>query len=309
MAETGSSSFPEPDLIAACTTLARADMGTQIDASEFRDKDDVLDAKIAVLAQMVQASAACCAYTGAGLSTAAGIGDYASKAKGSAAVRWDPKADDGPHMEWLKELKPTHGHRVLAGLERAGYLKQWINQNHDGLDMKATFPLDKLNQIHGSWFDARNPVVAMDGSMRKDLTRRLEEQSESADLVLALGTSLSGLHADCVATGAAARAASSGNGLGLVIISLTKTPLDGDASLRIYATLDDALQRLAEKLRLPSAMLPTDAEVDKASKRSALWRAYATWYRDVYDAKHKRETPAKVARRAQPSNAAVAPRR
>ena len=48
---------------------------------------------------------------------------------------------------------------------------------------------------------------------------------------------------------------------------------DTDASLRVYATLDDALQRLAVKLRLSTA-LPTDAEVDKSSKRSALWRAY-----------------------------------
>lgn len=293
--------FPEPECIAECKQLARADMGTSIDASEYHDSEAILDAKITLLAQMIQQSTACCVYTGAGLSTSAGIGDYASKANGSAAIRWDPKADDGPHMEWLKEMKPTHGHRVLAGLERAGHLKQWINQNHDGLAMKATFPLAKLNEIHGSWFDARNPVVAMDGSMRKDLTCRLEEWSESADLVIAMGTSLSGLYADCVATRASERAAEGCNGLGLVIISLTKTPLDTDASLRVYATLDDALQRLAVKLRLSTA-LPTDAEVDKSSKRSALWRAYALWYRDVHDPKHKRESPAQIMRRAQPSN-------
>merc|ERR1712224_639064 len=171
--------------------------------------------------------------------------------------------------------------------------------------MKATFPLAKLNEIHGSWFDARNPVVAMDGSMRKDLTRRLEEWSEWADLVIAMGTSLSGLYADCVATRTAQRAAAQGGSgpcHGLVIISLTKAPLDADASLRIYATLDDALQRLATKLRL-SSFLPTDAEVTKASKRSAFWRAYALWYRDEHDAKNrKRETPAQIKRRAQPSN-------
>ena len=69
----------------------------------------------------------------------------------------------------------------------------------------------------------------------------------------------------CVATRTAQRAAAQGGSgpcHGLVIISLTKTPLDADASLRIYATLDDALQRLATKLRL-SSFLPTDAEVIK----------------------------------------------
>jgi mono-ADP-ribosyltransferase sirtuin 6 len=325
--------FPEPELVNASNELARPDMGTDIDASEYRDSEEVLAAKIDVLAQLIQASERCCAYTGAGLSTSAGIGDYASKAKGSAVKRWDPKADDGPHMEWLKEMRPTRGHRVLAGLERAGYLKEWINQNHDGLAMKATFPLAKLNEIHGSWFDGRNPVVAMGGSMRRDLTRRLETWSESADLVLALGTSLSGLYADCVAESAAARwreergavragvqegtaptstgegetGQASGNATtsvgGLVIVSLTKTPLDGAAALRIYATLDEVLGRLADKLGLERrGMLPTDAEVASASKRSALWRAYAVWYRDVHDPMHKRETPTQIMRRAQPTN-------
>ena len=162
-----------------------------------------------------------------------------------------------------------------------------MNQNHDGLDMKATFPLAKLNQIHGSWFDARNPVVAMDGAMRDDLDERLDEWAEKADLVLALGTTLSGLRADMLAERVAARArgvvdlhrarvtgaAADGGGSsdggymgGLVIVALTKTPLDDAASLRIYGRLDEVLGRLAARLRLP---LPTDAEVAKASKRSA----------------------------------------
>ena len=32
----------------------------------------------------------------------------------------------------------------------------------DGLALKACFPLAKLNEIHGSWFDHRNPVVTME---------------------------------------------------------------------------------------------------------------------------------------------------
>lgn len=140
--------FPAPELTAECKELARRDMGTSIDASEYQDAPAVLDAKIVELAKMIRRSQRCCAYTGAGLSTAAGIGDYASKAKGSAAHRWDPRTG-GPHMEHLKEMKPTLGHRVLAGLQRGGYLKQWVNQNHDGLALKSTFPMALLNEIHG----------------------------------------------------------------------------------------------------------------------------------------------------------------
>ena len=328
------SDFPPPTCVAPSKEMARRDMGTRIDASEYMDSSDVLDAKVSRLAAMIQSSTACCAYTGAGLSTSAGIGDYASKAKKSAALAWDPHTGGGPHMEHLKEAKPTAGHRVLAGLERAGLLHQWVNQNHDGLDMKATFPLAKLNQIHGSWFDARNPVVAMDGAMRDDLDERLDEWAEKADLVLALGTTLSGLRADMLAERVAARArgvvdlhrarvtgaAADGGGSsdggymgGLVIVALTKTPLDDAASLRIYGRLDEVLGRLAARLRLP---LPTDAEVAKASKRSALWHEYALWYRDVHD-KHddadggkgggrRRESEYEIMRRAQPSNPSLA---
>ena len=182
--------FPEPRCTASCAEQAREDMDTSFDASEYHDCLPVLDQKIQCLATMIKKSKSFCVYTGAGLSTAAGIGDYASKAKGTKGKRWNPK--DGPHMEYLKEMRPTFGHKALTALERAGYLKQFINQNHDGLALKAGFPLEKLNEIHGSWFDNRNPVVSMDGSMRKDLMQRLEQWEESADLVLSLGTSLSG---------------------------------------------------------------------------------------------------------------------
>ena len=75
-------------------------------------------------------------------------------------------------------------------------------------------------------------------------------------------------------------------------------------------------------LRLP---LPTDAEVAKASKRSALWHEYALWYRDVHDKmleddRHaggdankgkaikgrRRESEYEIMRRAQPSNPSLA---
>jgi NAD-dependent SIR2 family protein deacetylase len=191
---------------------------------------------------------------------------------------------------------------VLTGLERAGHLKQLINQNHDGLSLKAGFDLRKLNEIHGSWFDQRNPVVTMDGSMREDLIDRLEDWTERADCVLSLGTSLSGLYADMVCSAAAERASASRSGLGLVIVSLTKTPLDDQATLRIFAPIDDVLQRLAGQLQLNPGHLPTDAEVKAASKRSQLFRTYAMWYRDVLDCdkRYRRESKRQIRRRAQP---------
>lgn len=43
---------------------------------EFYDEPDVLEKKIATLAQYVKESNYFCAYTGAGISTAAGISDF-----------------------------------------------------------------------------------------------------------------------------------------------------------------------------------------------------------------------------------------
>jgi len=291
--------FPDPQLAASCSKMAREDMGTGIDASEYVDAPDVLDAKVEHLARMIRASEAMCAYTGAGLSTSAGIGDYASKARGSKARVWDPQS--GPHMEYLKELGPTTGHKVLTALERAGHLHQFINQNHDGLALKACFPQDKLNEIHGSWFDTRNPVVSMDGCMRRDLVDRLTHWEQTVDLVLSLGTSLSGLCADGVCEAAAHRAAESNSGLGLVIVSLTRTPLDSMATLRIFATIDDIMTKLAQKLRL-ARFMPTEKEVHQASKRSSLFRTYAIWYRDVLDRdkRYRREAKSTIHARAQP---------
>ena len=84
---------------------ARADMGTEIDSSEFHDSPVVLAAKVDRLAAMVLRAERMVVYSGAGLSTAAGIGDYASKARHSRAHTWDPH--NGPHIEYLKERAPA----------------------------------------------------------------------------------------------------------------------------------------------------------------------------------------------------------
>ena len=68
-------------------------------------------------------------------------------------------------------------------------------------------------QVHGSWFDPSNPVVRYSGTLRDDLYLRMQvpdclyisfenehtkASAKKADLVLVIGTSLSGLASDCV---------------------------------------------------------------------------------------------------------------
>merc|ERR1719502_1378741 len=115
-------------------------------------------------------------------------------------------------------------------------LKHWIQQNHDSLPQKAGYPQHALNEIHGSLHDPANPIVPYEGTLRDDLFEWLHEWQSRADLVLALGTSLSGFNCDSVAAAAAAKA-------GLVIVNLQRTQYDAACSLRIFAKIDDVMER------------------------------------------------------------------
>ena len=59
-------------------------------SSEYVDDERVLDQKVALIANLVRAAKYCCAYTGAGLSKASGIPDYASKAADSVVKSKKP---------------------------------------------------------------------------------------------------------------------------------------------------------------------------------------------------------------------------
>lgn len=61
--------------------------------------------------------------------------------------------------------QPTNAHYVFVAMEKKNYIKHWLQQNHDGLAQKAGFPMKKLNEIHGSWFDKKNTVVMMDDTL------------------------------------------------------------------------------------------------------------------------------------------------
>eukprot|EP00929_Paragymnodinium_shiwhaense_P100628 TRINITY_DN6309_c0_g1_i2.p1 TRINITY_DN6309_c0_g1~~TRINITY_DN6309_c0_g1_i2.p1 ORF type:complete len:568 (-),score=118.86 TRINITY_DN6309_c0_g1_i2:510-2180(-) len=204
-------------------------------ATEYRDTPATFSRKINVLASLLTASQRTLAYTGAGLSVAAGIG---MAAKGSTAQGGMGVASAG---------EPTLSHFVMAELNRQGLLHGWVQQNHDGLPQKAGYKQEDINEIHGSWFDPSNPVVKYSGSLRMDLCEDMGEQATKADLVLVVGTSLTGLNADQCVHCAATRS-EEGRALGSVIIGPQRTDQDGDCTLRIFATADEVMRALAEEL-------------------------------------------------------------
>ena len=98
-------------------------------ASEYMDDPETLILKVKVLASMIRSARGCCVYTGAGLSTATGMPDYASKAKGSKAPHLrganaaQPKRSLGNGNRL--QAAPTQAHCVLAAMEKKKLLHHW----------------------------------------------------------------------------------------------------------------------------------------------------------------------------------------
>jgi len=110
--------------------------------------------------------------------------------------------------------------------------------------------------------------------LRSDLYADMVWQARNADLVIVLGTSLTGLNADQCVTSTASRSmqpravkrkqcckrkgadrAAAVRALGSVIISPQRTPQDGTATLRIFAKADDVMKALAQEFDFePRAM-------------------------------------------------------
>eukprot|EP00325_Prymnesiales_sp_UTEX-LB-985_P024831 CAMPEP_0174718066 /NCGR_PEP_ID=MMETSP1094-20130205/27960_1 /TAXON_ID=156173 /ORGANISM="Chrysochromulina brevifilum, Strain UTEX LB 985" /LENGTH=384 /DNA_ID=CAMNT_0015918095 /DNA_START=43 /DNA_END=1197 /DNA_ORIENTATION=- len=246
----GSPSWEPPTCVTQFGVAARDYCADKIMAHEYQDCETVLKEKVKTLAGLVRKSKQLVAFTGAGISTAAGIDDYASKAKGESVT-----AAGKPIVKDWKDARPTKSHRVLAALHTAGHLKHWIQQNHDSLPQKAGYPQHCLNEIHGSMHDPANPIVPYEGTLRNDLFDWLHEWQTRADLVVAMGTSLSGFNVDSIADAAGSP---SHRGLGLVIINLQQTPYDDRCALRIFGRLDSVLELLAVELAIDERVLPMD---------------------------------------------------
>lgn len=246
----GSPSWTAPRMTKYCVHEARPGYAAVL-AHEYQEESYVLMEKVALLATLIRNARNCILYTGAGLSTAAGIGDYATldssgNRVGAAKKIYSPM-----------QAKPTYGHVVLAEMCRQKMVQQWIQQNHDGLPQKAGVPQHLINEIHGAWYDPSNPVVPMSGDLRGDLFEGMLRWEEATDLTISLGTSMCGMNSDRVFTTVASRAKQQnaidiapGVYLGGVIIGIQQTQYDHLACLRIFSRIDEVMRLLAPMLEL-----------------------------------------------------------
>lgn len=246
--------WQRPKRVTTCAFLGRPGYQS-LPAHEYLDDEATLASKITVLAWLCRTARNGVAYTGAGMSTAAGVRDYASQV-GGMSVR-----------SATATMGPTLAHRALAAMAQQGQgIQHYVDQNHDGLARRAGVPDAMFLAIHGEKDDPDNPVIPMSGQLRPDLLARLDKLRNRADLVLALGTSLCGMRADLLVADVAKRSLikpganpqgkANGPSLGSVIVSLQRTPHDATCSLRIFAKLDTVFERLLTHLQLPQPVQP-----------------------------------------------------
>lgn len=152
-------------------------------ASEYSDTEGTRNLKIEKLCALLRNFKKTVVYSGAGISVSAGIGQAARGSHKKHPIFGVNRT----------AAAPTMTHYALGALAtKHDLIHGWIQQNHDGLPQKAGFPQERISEVRGSWYNPSYPVVVYSGSLRAHECSWMQREAETADLVLVLGTSLSG---------------------------------------------------------------------------------------------------------------------
>eukprot|EP00697_Spironema_sp_BW2_P015666 gnl/Spiro4/6610_TR3409_c0_g1_i1.p1 gnl/Spiro4/6610_TR3409_c0_g1~~gnl/Spiro4/6610_TR3409_c0_g1_i1.p1 ORF type:complete len:573 (+),score=137.75 gnl/Spiro4/6610_TR3409_c0_g1_i1:38-1720(+) len=245
------------------------------------DSPSELAAKVDQLASFVREAAHMVVFTGAGISTSAGIPDF----RGPDG-KWTREAQGKEPLRGVSTVSafPTLTHMSLVELQARGILKYLISQNCDGLHRRSGMPGDAISELHGnsnievcetcgqSFFrdiachratrsrdhftgrfcsraDCGGPLLEYTIDFGQNLPvaalELAEQNSRRADLHLVLGSSLT-VSPACGLPQTTAKC-----GGRLVIVNLQRTPLDELSALRIYARTDTVMTMLMERLGVP----------------------------------------------------------
>ncbi|CAH1791786.1 unnamed protein product [Owenia fusiformis] len=129
--------------------------------AEYHDSTEHLKQKAYQIARIILDSKYMIAFTGAGISTAAGIGDFRGKSgkwtEQDRSKTYGAKAKPSRSKRNFiyEELRPTYTHEALAKLIEMGHIKYLISQNCDGLHRLSGVPFDSLAELHGNAYHER----------------------------------------------------------------------------------------------------------------------------------------------------------
>ncbi|KAJ3429719.1 nad-dependent protein deacetylase sirtuin-7 [Anaeramoeba flamelloides] len=239
-------------------------------------KENVLE-----LIKLMNRSKHIIAFTGAGISTSAGIPDY----RGPNGV-WTCRDQGRPLPKVDKPwnlLKPTYTHMSLVRLVQEGRIHHVISQNIDGLHLHSGLPFDKLSELHGNlnievckkcgekyfrpfnvieestskhnhltgrYCDTCNgelydTIIRFGESLNKTVLDRAFDLAYKSDLAIVLGSSLA-VHPACQLP----LIPKQENRGKLVICNLQRTKKDTFASVLIRAKTDTIFKILMEELKM-----------------------------------------------------------
>lgn len=176
----------------------------------------------------------------------------------------------------IKGIKPNPAHYAIAGLDRLGKLDGVITQNVDNLHQKAGVPDDKVFELHGNmqWVIClscgrrysleqikdrldkgeeipdctvchgilKPDIILFGEALPAKVLKEATSRSSGCDLFIVIGSTLIVYPAACMpiyATDAGAK---------LVIINLSPTPMDRQATVLIRAKAGETMTRVMRKV-------------------------------------------------------------
>lgn len=270
--------------------MASTALKTEEEKREFFDSPEDLDLKIEVLAKWVTEATHFIAFTGAGISTSAGIPDFRSgynTVLPTGPGAWEKLAQDKPAprrkvVEFTSAV-PTSTHMSFVEMMNQGILKYIVSQNVDGLHRKSGIPPSKMAELHGNVYVEKCKTCSKE-YLRDYETRTNSEvyrhetgnlcdntecRGELCDNIINFGENLDaeviragfrhGRKADlCLSMGSSLRVTPAAQipyetaqrGGKLVIVNIQKTPLDDSAALVIHAFCDVVMEKLMTALNL-----------------------------------------------------------
>lgn len=265
--------------------LSRGAFKGKCNLRETFDDDEKLARSLDILAAAVRESKHVVVHTGAGISTSAGIPDFRSP---NGVWTCEQRRLPAPASVPFADAQPSLTHRALVSLVHRGLVKFIVNQNVDGLFQRLGLDStsgEHLVDLHGNVFvesceqcgereyhgerEVRTVGFQLTGGVCRrcagpmrdflldwnsalhdaDLDRAIE-QCKRADLAIVLGSSMqikpaNGLPLRTTRCNGKAQPGQ------LIINTLSTTPIDRHASLRIRAYCDRVMEGLMARLCLP----------------------------------------------------------
>jgi len=258
------------------------------DLNAYYDSPEVVAEKAKILANLIRGTdefkpKCTVIYTGAGISTAAGIPDYRSKTGLWTKMEKTGKAQSFSHD--LASFTPSYSHYAITALLDSNYCHAIVTTNIDNLHQKANSHKKFVHELHGNIFREfcdkchkvyeRDFNVILGGQKEKHVTGRKCEQegcngNELKDTIVNFGEGLkdeeyrNACEADknvdlAIVLGSSMRVspacnmprkAVTQNKGKLVLVNLQKTPFEDHYWLHIYSKIDDVMKVVAQELNL-----------------------------------------------------------